>query len=260
MSTILDKMIQERAADAKRAARLRPESDLLAEAAGYSRRSLAASLAPSKGTHVIAEIKRASPSAGPIRETLDPVAIARAYQAAGAAAISVLTEPHHFGGSQQDLRRVRDAVSIPVLRKDFLSTPYQISEAAAWGADVVLLIVAGLSNSLLHNLHAQALDLGLETLVEIHTEEELGPAIQCEGAIIGVNSRNLKTFKVDLRTAHRIAPHLPADRLRIAESGIRERSDILELAQAGYNGFLVGSILMQDAVPERKLGELLGPE
>jgi len=209
------------------------------------------------GTAVIAEVKRASPSAGLLRTDYDAAALATGYVAAGAAGISVLTEPRHFQGSGGDLRAVRAAVAVPVLRKDFICDAYQILEAAAWGADLILLIAAALRPQELTSLYREALGLGLEVLAEIHDRAELEMVLPLEQAIIGVNSRNLKTLQTDLATARSLAAHIPPGRVRIAESGIKTRADLADLRQHGYQGFLIGESLLRQPDPSRALRALL---
>jgi indole-3-glycerol phosphate synthase len=203
-------------------------------------------------------MKKASPSAGLLQAAYRPVEIARRYRDAGAAAISVLTEPRHFKGSGSDLREVRRVVELPILRKDFMCDPYQVYEAAAWGADVILLIVAALERSVLEGLYREALACGLDVLVEAHTEAELDVGLGLEQAVIGVNSRDLKTLRTDLAVARGLAARIPAGRLAVAESGIRSYADVEMLAEAGYRGFLVGEALMRGGAPEAKLAQLLG--
>jgi indole-3-glycerol phosphate synthase len=255
---ILDSIMAERRADVEAARRQVPPDELHEAADSRVHHSLAARLLEPKGTHIIAEIKRASPSAGLLRPDYRPARIAEAYAAAGAAAISVLTEPRHFMGDGGHLRAVREAVGIPVLRKDFVCDEYQVLEAAAWGADVILLIVAALEEEDLQRLCAAALGLGLEVLVEAHEEHELRMALSLTDAIVGINSRNLKTLKKDLSVAQGMAKHIPEGCLSIAESGISNRADIEALSAAGYRGFLVGETLMRDEDPGRVLQELLG--
>jgi indole-3-glycerol phosphate synthase len=253
----LETIMSERQADAESAKRRVPEVELLARSAGRVHHSLVDALAAGQGTHVIAEIKKASPSAGLLRPDYQPAAIARVYEAAGAVAISVLTEPRHFQGSDQHLRDVRAAVKLPVLRKDFVCDPYQIHEAAALGADVVLLIVAALDVRRLKTLYDVAVGYGLDVLVESHTADELRRALELEKAIIGVNSRNLKTLKTDLAVARELATLIPRDRLAIAESGIKTRADIEELERLGYRGFLIGESLLSAGDPATKLAGLV---
>ena len=255
---ILAQIIAERRADAAAAADKVPVSELLPVIAKRRHHSLMARLRSSATPRIIAEIKKASPSAGILQEPYHPADIAREYESAGAVGISVLTEPRHFLGSSDDLRAVRAAVALPILRKDFICDPYQIYEAAAWGADAVLLIVATLNSKALLSLYKRATELGLETIVEAHSPGEVNVALGCENAIIGVNSRNLKTLKTDLAVARKLAPLIPADRLSIAESGIKTRADILALQQCGYKGFLVGESLLKHGTPGGNLKGLLG--
>jgi indole-3-glycerol phosphate synthase len=200
---------------------------------------------------VIAEIKRRSPSRGGIRADFDPVAIARAYEAAGAAALSVLTDASYFGGSLDALRRARTATSLPVLRKDFTIDAYQIDEAAASGADAVLLIVAAFADadgpSRLAALQQRAAERGLDVLVEVHEEGELDVALELGAELIGVNNRNLETFEVDLATTERLAKRIPSGVVLVAESGIFTPDDVARLARAGASAFLVGESLMREA-------------
>lgn len=255
---VLRQIMDERRADVQAARRLRPESALRAEAAARSHHSLEARLRAGTSTRILAEVKKASPSAGLLRPDYVPGAIAADYAAAGAIGISVLTEPRHFLGEEAHLREVRRAVSLPVLRKDFVCDPYQVLEAAAWGADVVLLIVAALEAGLLRDLYAQAIDLGLEVLVEAHTADEVTAALALPAAILGVNSRNLKTLVTDLGVAEDLARQIPEDRLCIAESGIKTRADIVRLESCGYDGFLVGETLLKNAAPGAALQTLRG--
>ncbi len=222
-------------------------------------RSLSAVLLQSPTPRIIAEVKKASPSAGQLRVSYDPAALAQAYVSGGAAAISVLTEPNYFKGSQADLKAVRRCVQVPVLRKDFMVDAYQLMEAAAWGADVVLLIVAALSPGQCELLYKESCELGLEVIVEVHTADELKVALACEDAIIGVNSRNLKTLKTDLAVAYDLAKRIPKDRICIAESGIKTREEIIGLQEAGYKGFLIGESLLREPSPGKALKALRSP-
>jgi len=210
------------------------------------------------GISVIAEIKRASPSRGMIRPELDVAAIATAYEKAGAAAVSVLTEERHFRGSLADLQEARGACGLPLLRKDFIIDPYQIREAAAYGADAVLLIVTALTGHELRTLYEEAVSVGLECLVEVHDGEELKRALEMEAPLIGINNRNLRTFKVNLDTTLNLIESVPSDRLVVSESGIRDRADVSLLAAAGVRAVLVGETLMRSPDPGVKLEELLG--
>jgi indole-3-glycerol phosphate synthase len=206
---------------------------------------------------VIAECKRRSPSKGVLREPYDAVAIARGYAAAGAAAISVLTNERFFGGSLDDLRAVRAAVSVPVLRKDFVIDAYQLEEARAAGADAVLLIVAALAENRLRELHEAALALGLDVLTEVHDEQELEVALGIGAAIVGINNRNLRTFVTDLATSERLARRVPPGIILVAESGLKGGTDIARLARAGIGAFLVGEAFMTAAEPGAALAAML---
>jgi indole-3-glycerol phosphate synthase len=254
----LESILAQRKADVAAAKRLVPLASLEKEAGKRRHHSLAERLTGATGTCIIAETKKASPSAGLLRSNYRPGEIARGYEKAGAVGISVLTEPHHFLGSEQHLRDVRDAVDLPVLRKDFLCDPYQVAEAAAWGADVVLLIVAGLSGRRLQELCQTAKGYGLDVLVEAHTARELKLALSLPDVVVGINSRNLKTLKTDLAVARDLADLVPTGRLAIAESGIRTRTDITELEDLGYKGFLIGESLMRCPDPAAKLRALIG--
>ena len=211
--------------------------------------------------NVIAECKRRSPSKGVLRADYDAPVIARAYEAAGAAAISVLTEPTFFDGSLSDLAAVRASVTVPVLRKDFIVSDYQILEARAAGAGAILLIVAALSQADLVRLSGSAAALGLDVLVEVHDEVELARA--CEAAaggqvIIGVNNRNLRTLEVNVRASEELVARMPPNALPISESGLRSREDLERLSALGYRAFLVGERLVTEPDPGRALSTLLG--
>ena len=218
--------------------------------------AFAAALRSSPPPRVIAECKRRSPSRGILRADYDPPAIAVAYARAGAAAISVLTEPAFFDGAPEHLADVRASVDVPLLRKDFIVTRYQLVEAAVLGADAVLLIVGALDDEALPALIAGARDLRLAALVEVHDEHELQRAVDAGANIIGVNSRNLRTLTVDLSVVESIARELPDGVLAVAESGIREGADLVRLSQLGYDAFLVGERLVTGADPGEALREL----
>lgn len=209
-------------------------------------------------TAIIAEFKRHSPSAGAIQAGADPVALARLYEAGGAAAMSVLTEPDHFKGSLEDLRLVASTVKLPLLRKDFAVDRHQVYEAALAGAEAVLVIVAGLSDAEALKLLDAAYQVNLDALVEVHTAEELQRAATLGASLIGVNNRNLKTLKVDLETSLRLAELAPPEATLVAESGLRTRADIERLQSAGYKAFLIGETLMRAADPRAELANLQG--
>ena len=209
------------------------------------------------GVSVIAEVKRSSPSRGALAEIADPAALAREYEAGGAATISVLTERRRFGGSLGDLRAVRAAVGIPVLRKDFIVTSYQLWEARAAGADLALLIVAALEQSALVSLVERAESIGLTPLVEVHDEEEVERALAAGATLIGVNARNLKTLEVDRDTFSRLAPRIPDGVVRVAESGVRGPHDVFEYAKQGANVVLVGETLVKGKDPRSAVADLV---
>jgi indole-3-glycerol phosphate synthase len=209
------------------------------------------------GVSVIAEVKRSSPSKGALATITDPAALASNYQAGGAATISVLTERRLFGGSLEDLRAVRAAVDIPVLRKDFIVTSYQLWEARAAGADLALLIVAALNQNELESLVDRAGSIGLTPLVEVHDEEEVDRALAAGAQLIGVNARNLKTLEVDRDTFGRLAPRIPDSVVRVAESGVRGPHDVFEYAKQGAHVVLVGETLVRGEDPRSAVADLV---
>jgi len=206
---------------------------------------------------VIAEVKRSSPSRGSLASIADPAALALEYEKGGAAAISVLTERRKFNGSLADLDSVRGAVDIPVLRKDFIVTPYQVWEARAHGADLVLLIVAALEQTVLTSLIERVHSLGMTALVEVHDVDEVARAVDAGAKVIGVNARNLKTLDVDRNTFARVAPSIPAGIVRIAESGVRGPHDVMDYARAGADAVLVGEALVTDEAPRKSVADLV---
>jgi indole-3-glycerol phosphate synthase len=207
--------------------------------------------------NVIAECKRRSPSRGVLRTDYHAASIARSYEANGAAAVSVLTEPTFFDGALEDLSMVRQAVTLPILRKDFIVDRYQILEARAAGADAILLLAAALSPAELSTLHAQATEAGLDVLVEVHGPDELPPALGAGARIIGVNNRNLRTLAVSTDTSEHLIEKLPRDVVAVAESGLKTGSDLLRLRKAGFHAFLIGERFMSSQDPGQALADVL---
>lgn len=238
-----------RSALAARAAAARPNGPAFEAALGRSGR-----------VNVIAECKRRSPSKGVLAKTYDPARIARAYEQGGAAAISVLTEPTFFDGALDHLVAVRQAVSVPLLRKDFIVDEYQILEARATGADAILLIVAALEQADLVRLQQAAWDAGLAALVEVHDEAELARALDAGARLVGVNNRNLRDLQVDVDASFRLANGLPAGVVGVSESGLRHRSDLEQLTAAGYRAFLIGERFMTDPDPAVAIAALVASE
>ncbi len=212
------------------------------------------------GMSVIAEIKRQSPSKGVIRTVVEPVQVARIYETNGARAISILTDEQYFGGSLKDFGAVRDAVNLPLLRKEFVVDAYQIYEARAAGADAVLLIVSLLTEGTLIDYISLTGELDLSALVEVHTREELDQALKADARIIGINNRNLKTFETNLETTFDLARDIPKDRIIVSESGIQSGADIVRLQTAGVDAVLVGEALMRKEDIGRALRTLIGVE
>src|SRR6476469_5273459 len=256
-ATVLDSIIEGVRADvaAREAAVSLDEVKVAAKAAPSPLNVMAALREP--GIGVIAEVKRASPSKGALATISDPAKLARAYQDGGARILSVLTEQRRFHGSLDDLDVVRESVSIPVLRKDFIVRPYQIHEARAHGADMLLLIVAALEQSALVSMLDRTESLGMTALVEVHTEEEADRALKAGANVIGVNARDLATLAVDRDCFARIAPGLPSNVIRIAESGVRGTGDLLAYAGAGADAVLVGEGLVTSGDPRGAVADLV---
>ncbi len=240
--------------------RSRPLSTLESDAKAASKpRGFAASLqkiAAAGGNALICEVKRKSPSAGEINATRPPEEAAKAYEAGGAACISVLTDGPSFGGSLDDLRQVRAAISLPVLRKDFMVDPIQVLEARAAGADAILIIMGAVDDALANELHATADSLGMSVLLEAHDEAEFIRALGLPSPLMGVNNRDLRTFTTDLGVTERLADLMPEGRLLISESGVRSAADITRLRACGARGFLVGESLMRSENPSESVRSL----
>ncbi|HHL39157.1 MAG TPA: indole-3-glycerol phosphate synthase TrpC [Deltaproteobacteria bacterium] len=259
---MLDEIVRLRRCDVEALKARRPLAAVRsAAAAAAPPRSLKARLEGGRSSstvRVIAEVKRASPSRGDISPHCDPVETAAAYEAAGAAAVSVLTEERHFKGSLDFLSAVRARVAVPVLRKDFIFDPYQLYEARGGGADAVLLIAAVLDDVLLRELMALSGELGMDALVEVHDEGELERVVEAGAGIIGINNRDLRDLTLDLETTARLAPLVPEGKVVVSESGIGSAADVVRLSRFGVDAFLVGSSLMAHADPGGRLAELVG--
>ena len=258
MPDILAEIFERKARRRREDERRIPYDDLVRIAGDrrHDRRDFLAALERAQGIAIIAEIKRASPSAGTIAEHFDPVAVAQRYTAAGVDAISVLTEEESFLGDIRYLDLVRAVSSAPLLRKDFIATPYEVVASAAAGADAILLIVAALSDDRMRACLDEAERCELAALVEVHDERELERATALGARIIGVNNRNLRSLDVDLATGERLLPRVPKHRFAVGESGMRDERDVLRLARAGARGVLIGEALMRDGQPERKIAAI----
>ena len=253
--TVLEQIIARKRAELLADRALVKEEDLLGRRTPQ-RRGFRLAL-ERKNPAIIAEIKRSSPSEGAIQADADPAEVARKYEQAGAACLSVLTDKQFFGGSLDDLVSARASVRLPVLRKDFTLDRYHLLQASANGADAVLLIVAALTDAELVDLVTHAKALNLDVLVEVHDEAELERALALEADLIGVNNRNLKTLEVSLETSLRLAKRIPPGVVAVSESGIRTREDIARLRDVGFRAFLVGTSLMKEGDPGKALAELL---
>jgi len=233
---------------------LKAKSDSVGAARGFVR-AIEAKLEQGLSA-VIAEIKKASPSKGVIREDFDPEAIAKSYQAGGAACLSILTDVDFFQGADAYLQQARNAVSLPVIRKDFIVSPYQVYESKVIGADCILLIVSALDREQLFTLNALALELGLDVLVEVHDAQELALALELPGRLVGINNRNLHTFDVSLDVTLQLLSSIPSDRIVVTESGIFTQADVQSMRENNVNAFLVGESFMRADEPGEKLKEL----
>lgn len=261
MSDFLSRIIERKKEEVREAAKCVSESSLRRDAEqSKGRRAFMGRLAVRgpAGMNVIAEVKRASPSRGKIKDNVDPAEFARMYESGGAAAVSVLTDRDYFSGSPEDLKKVRAASQLPALRKDFIISPYQVYESAAMGADALLLIVRALSPELLKDLLALSAGLGLDALVETHDEDEFEIASRAGARLIGINNRDLATFTTDISTSIRVSEKAAPGQVLVAESGIHTRSDIERLLEAGIWNFLIGESLMRSQDPVMLLRTLHG--
>jgi indole-3-glycerol phosphate synthase len=255
--TVLSRIIERRRAEVARRKRIVPESVLrIAAGKAGEPRDFAGALTRGK-INIIAEIKKASPSAGLLRADFQPAGLARGFEQAGAAALSVLTEEENFQGALAHLRDARAAVALPVLRKDFIVDSYQVWEARAANADSFLLITAALDDATLTDLLALGRDLGIEALVEVHTADELRRALAAGARIVGVNNRNLHTLEVHTETSLDLIDVIPENCIAVSESGLRSPDDLRKLRAAGFDAFLIGESLMREAQPGTALGRLI---
>jgi indole-3-glycerol phosphate synthase len=253
---ILAKLYASKAAVLERERKAEPleRIEARAESRLHARRSFRGALERSRGPAIIAEIKRASPSRGLIVRELNPAAVAERYAKSGADAISVLTETDHFLGDLAYLDQARDAAALPILRKDFLNDPYQVAQSAAYGADAILAIVSGIDDATLAMLLREARRWQLDVLVEIHDERELERSLSAGATLLGINTRDLRTFETNLAVAEELLPRVPAGVLAISESGINSAEDTRNLIAAGARGFLIGETLMRASDPAELIG------
>jgi indole-3-glycerol phosphate synthase len=256
--SVLDRIVEATRHDVEERRRAIPQAQLEQELAKRGDDRPFAEALARPGLSLIAEYKRRSPSAGNLRADVVVTEVVEAYERGGAAAVSILTEPHYFGGSLDDLHEARAASGLPILRKDFVVDSYQLYESAATAADAVLLIVAALDDARLAALEACARDYGMDVLVEVHDAAELDRALALETPLIGINNRNLRTFHVSLQTTVDLLPRIPPERVVITESGILARRDVAQMRRHGVNAFLVGEAFMRAPDPGAALTALFG--
>jgi len=258
VADVLEQIVAKKQTEIAAARQARPAAELQARLADVPPvRDFAAALRTGRPMHVIAEVKKASPSAGLIRADFDPVRIARIYEQHGAACISCLTDEHFFQGHLDYLTAIRGTVTIPVLRKDFILDRYQVLEARVAGADAILLIAECLTDCQMRDLYFYAAELGMESLIEIYDPDNLDRVLKLEPALLGINNRNLRTFVTDLDHSLQLRPRVPETCTLVSESGIHSRADVARLEAAGIRAILVGETLMRSADIGRKLDELL---
>ena len=260
--TILKKILARKQQEIVERSNVRPMAQLLEQIASASAprgfaTALEAKLAVGQSA-VIAEIKKASPSKGVIREDFDPAAIAKSYAKGGAACLSVLTDVDFFQGADRYLTMARAACDLPVIRKDFIVDPYQIYEARAMGADCILLIVSALNEEQLYQLHEVAITMGMDVLIEVHDAAELNTALKLDNPMVGINNRNLHSFDVSLDNTFQLLEHIPKGKIVITESGIHHRDDVVAMRENNVNAFLVGEAFMRSDEPGERLRELFG--
>jgi len=241
----LEDIIEHKKHKLEKAERDLPLAEIERMAAPVKNRGFKSAISKGNKINLIAELKKASPSHGVIRHDYDPEAIARIYKKSGAAALSVLTEDKYFQGSLDHLKEVRRAVDLPIMRKDFIISEYQIFESAVAGADAVLLIAAALDRGMLKALFHEAKSLGMDTVIEVHDQRDLDKALGVDAEIIGINNRNLKTLEVDIGTTRELTEKVPAGKIMISESGLREPEEVQSLASAGIRAVLIGTAFME---------------
>jgi indole-3-glycerol phosphate synthase len=258
--SVLDRIVESTRQDLEQRRRDRPMAELERELAGREEDRPFSETLARPGISLIAEHKRRSPSAGLLREGASVTEVVEAYERGGAAALSILTERHHFGGSLEDLREARHASNLPILRKDFIVDGYQLYESAVSGADAVLLIVAALSPQELARLHREALAIDLDVLVEVHDEEELEAALEVDAHVIGINNRDLTDFSVDVERTYEVLSDVPAGKIVVSESGFSRREQLDDLDRVGVDAALVGETLMRSPDVEAACRALAGSE
>ena len=255
---IISRIIEEKRRSVEESKRLKPQAELVREIRNVSvRSSFRKSISRPHHVNLIAEIKKASPSKGILRGDFNPVRIASTYQAHGASAISVLTDERFFEGSLSHIKLVKESVSLPVLRKDFIIDEYQIYESVAAGADAILLIADLLSTNEMTGFYSLAASLGLDVVIEVHNEEDVEKAIASGGQIIGMNNRDLHTFKVDLAVTQKLVRMIPANRIKVSESGIKSYEDVMFLKSLGIDAVLIGEAFMESADIAAKMREIM---